>query len=602
MNKIPNIPKNAHQYNMGLVGNCNFSALIDTCANVQWLCWPRFDSDFIFGGLIAQEKGGSFSISSAHKNAKTRQNYLENTNILVTRFEDSDGVFEVTDFAPRFLLNERYHKPLMLFRKVRKIQGNPRIQVSCRPVGNYGTTIPETFLGSNHIRYDGLEKPVRLTTNAPLTYVSNGKPFALDGDLYFVLSWGIPLEGPLVSTFEDFFSRTKNYWRTWVEHCTVPKIFQKEVIRSALALKLHQFEDTGAIIAAPTTSLPEIEGESRNWDYRYCWLRDSYYTINAINSLGHYEEMEKYAHFIENLNMSSLPALQPVYCIDGSASMPEFELPLAGYRSNQPVRIGNGAALQIQHDGYGQILLSLYSLYTDFRLGERQRLSEKSVERILNYIEKNLETPDNGVWEFRGKQSVHAYSLLFHWAGSVAAIKIAKQMNNEALAERASRCQAKAAQLLESCYCEGKKAYAQALNSSELDASLLQMITLGYFHDKPKALAIEHLRAIQKDLEIQPGFLLRYKHKDDFGLQESAFLVCSFWYIEALIALDFVEEATELFEKVLAAQNHLGLISEDFDPNTASQWGNFPQTYSHVGLINCAFALDRALKVPSFLL
>jgi GH15 family glucan-1,4-alpha-glucosidase len=367
-------------------------------------------------------------------------------------------------------------------------------------------------------------------------------------------------------------------------------------------LKLHQFEDTGAIIASSTMSLPEIPGQNRNWDYRYCWLRDTYYTLSAFNSLGHFEEMERFAHFIENLNVHTLSALQPVYNIDGTTAMPESELPLAGYLGTQPVRVGNEASAQVQHDAYGQILLAIFSLYTDARLGERHRLSRETVLSLFSYIERTLESPDNGVWEFRGKKAIHSYSLLFHWAGSAACQRIAVYLGDAELAKRARTCQERASVLLEQCYSETKAAYSQAVGSAELDASLLQMVALGFFHDKPLKKAVDHVRAIQKDLEITPGFLLRYRHTDDFGKQHSAFLVCSFWFIEALCKLGFVEEATELFERVLGTQNKLGLISEDFDPATGSQWGNFPQTYSHVGVINCAFALDKALQLPPFLI
>lgn len=593
---------NKHRYEMGLIGNCAYSALVDKNATVKWLCWPRFDSSFIFGSLLDQDKAGHFKICPSTKTYLSTQKYFDNTNVLCTRFEGPEGVFEVIDFAPRFLLFERFHKPLMLFRKVRKVSGNPRIVVDCSPVGDYGNVTPIEQLGSNHIRYEGLEQPVRLTTNASLTYLMEKKEFALGEDLYFVLSWGIPLEGPLESTFEDFLSRTKKYWMKWVERCSLPRIFQKQVIRSALVLKLHQYEDTGAIIAACTTSLPEIHDEGRNWDYRFCWLRDTYYTISALNSLGHFDEMERYAHFIENLNLDQLESLQPCYRIDGSPEMTEIELPLAGYLNNQPVRIGNGAALQIQHDAYGQVLLALYSLYTDERLIDRHaRTSTAMMKRILNYIENTMEEPDNGVWEFRGKQAVHAYTLLFHWAGSAAVFKIAQMIGDSELEARAFKSKKHATTLLEKTYSSKKKAYTQALGTEELDASMLQIITLGFLLEHPLETSLDHLAAIEKDLELSPGFLLRYRHRDDFGHQRSAFLVCSFWHIEALASLGMVERAEELFNKVLVAQNHLGLMSEDYDIETGSQWGNFPQTYSHVGLINCAFAIDRAKRRPGFL-
>jgi GH15 family glucan-1,4-alpha-glucosidase len=593
---------NQHKYQLGLIGNCNFSALIATDGNVKWMCWPRFDSSFIFGSLLDEQKGGEFSIRPSADKYTSTQRYVDNTNILVTKFEAADGVFELIDFAPRFMQYERYHKPLMLMRKVRKVSGHPRIKVVCKPAGYYGTVTGTSSLGSNHIRYGGLEEPVRLTTNASLTMITQERDFSLsEEELYFVLAWGIPLEVPLKTTFEDFYSRTEKYWQNWVRQCALPKAFQKEVIRSALCLKLHQFEDTGGIVASFTTSLPEIPGEGRNWDYRFCWLRDTYYTISALNSLGHFDEAEKYAHFIENLNIGSLSTLQPVYRIDGDAEMFERDLPLDGYLGNQPVRIGNGAASQIQHDAYGQIMLALYSLYTDARILGHDRQSTHTLEHILGHIERTMHDPDNGVWEFRGFKQLHSYSLLFHWAGSAAAKKVGLIYKDEKLVARADKCMKQASVLLEKCYNPGLKAYTQSMDSNHLDASMLQMITQGYFWDKPRELAVHHLRAIQKELEISPGFLLRYKHKDDFGTQRSAFLVCSFWYIEALLHLDFIEEAQECMKRVLEAQNHLGLMAEDFDTTTLSQWGNFPQSYSHVGLINCAFALDKALHKPPFL-
>lgn len=600
-NLLRSSPPHAHKYRLGLIGNCAYSALISEDANIRWLCWPRFDSTFIFGSLLDVNKGGEFFIRPASKNYVSTQRYLENTNILVTKFEASDGVFEVIDFAPRFRQYERYHKPLALFRKVVKLSGNPRIHVKCSPVGDYGAIQAKPAMGSNHIRYDGLSQPLRLTTDAPLTYILQEKDFALGDQLHFILSWGIPLEAPLNTTFNVFFNQTKDYWENWVKGCTLPNLFQKEVVRSALVLKLHQFEDTGGIIAACTSSLPEIHGEGRNWDYRYCWLRDTYYTLSALKSLGHFEEMEKYAHFIENLNLEHLTNLQPVYCIDGSPKMPEIELPLDGYLGNKPVRVGNLASEQLQNDAYGQILLALFSLYTDERLlSHSDRTSARLLNMVLKYIEKSMLEPDNGIWEFRGKTALHSYSSLFHWAGSAAVRKVACDIDDEALLQRALNCMQQSSQLLEQAYIPEKKAYGQAVGSTDLDASLLQMITLGYFKDNRQG-ALDHLYAIERELELAPGFLLRYKHRDDFGYQESAFLVCSFWHIEAVASLGMGQRALELLTEVTKAQNHLGLMAEDYDIKTSSQWGNFPQTYSHVGLINSAFAIDKALNLPPYL-
>ncbi|QDK45695.1 glycoside hydrolase family 15 protein [Bdellovibrio sp. ZAP7] len=591
-----------HRYQQGLIGNCAFLALVDLNTNVSWMCWPRFDSSFIFGSLLDKDRGGEFSLKPHSDSFNSHQSYLKNTNILRTRIETKEGAYDVIDFAPRFTLFERYHKPLMLFRKVKKVSGRPRIVAKCKPVGKYGEIVPGSLMGSNHIRYEGLENPVRLTTNAPLTYVQEEKPFYLDDDIYFVLSWGIPLEGPLETTFEDFFKRTENYWQKWIEHCHLPQVFQNEVIRSALALKIHQYEDTGAIIASATTSLPEIPHEGRNWDYRFCWLRDTYYTLSAINSLGHFEEMEKYAHFIENIEIQNSKTYQPCYRIDGSTDLTELILPLDGYMGNKPVRIGNQAAEQIQHDAYGQILMALFKLYTDERVNSKTGRSLRLVEKALSYIEQYMTTPDNGVWEFRGKQALHSYALMFHWAGSAAARSVARKLGDQSLEQRADAALKRSAGLIEECYSKEKKAYTQAIGSEELDASILQLITIGYFHDKPPELAKDLIAAVEKELMISPGFLVRYAHVDDFGLQKSAFLVCSFWYIEALAATGQEDKAEELLRHITAtASNQVGLLAEDFDVENNSQWGNFPQTYSHVGLINCAYAIDKARKKPPFL-
>ncbi len=593
--------KETHKYNFGIIGNCAYNALVGLDGNIKWMCWPRFDSSFIFGSLLDEERGGHFFVKP-QSDYKSSQIYLDNTNILVTKFKTEDGEFEVYDFAPRFHKDERFHKPLMLFRKIRRISGKPKIIVKCEPRGDYGKVVPETALGSNHIRFTGLKESVRLTTDVPLTYILESAPFALNQDFCMVLSWGIPLEGPLVSTCEEFFLKTKNYWQTWVEHCTLPRVYQKQVIRSALTLKLHQYEDTGGVIAACTTSLPEYPGAGRNWDYRFCWLRDTYYTLTALRSLGHFEELEKHAQFIENLEFSGKSKLQPLYKINGQADLTEIELSLSGYLGNRPVRIGNGAGLQIQHDAFGQALLTLFQLYSDQRLLNRHdKLSINLVRLLMNSIEETLEEPDNGIWEFRGKKSLHGYTLLFQWAGSAAAKKIAEIVGLADLNDQADRCMHRAHELIERCYCEKKGAYAQAVGASDLDASMLQLIPLGFFHNKSRERAIQHLRAIEKELHVKDGLLHRYRHEDDFGFQEVGFLVCSFWHVEALVSLGLIEEAQSILDKLIKTQNHLGLMSEDVDTSNGSQWGNFPQTYSHVGLINCAFALDKAIQKPSFL-
>ncbi|HMK03290.1 MAG TPA: glycoside hydrolase family 15 protein, partial [Ferruginibacter sp.] len=348
-----------HKYNMGIIGNCAYLAYIDTSADVKWLCLPRFDSSFIFGSLLDENKGGHFYIRPATTEYKSRQYYLTNTNILCTEFETAEAVFRVVDCAPRTQLFERQFKPLMLVRKIELISGELSIVIGCSPKADYGQTAAEVVTGSNHIGYLNLSSQVRLTTDVPFNYILQEQPFVLDQDRYVVLTYGEPMEAPLKQTAEDFIQKTTVYWETWVKSCYLPNIYQDEIIRSALILKLHQYEDTGGIIASGTTSLPEFHDSTRNWDYRYCWFRDTYYTLKAFNQIGHFEELEKYFDYVQNILSNAGDALQPLYSITGEKDLFELELDLAGYHGNRPVRIGNKAYEQVQNDVYGQVLVSL---------------------------------------------------------------------------------------------------------------------------------------------------------------------------------------------------------------------------------------------------
>jgi len=422
-----------HTYDMGLVGNCAFLALINTDTSVAWLCWPRFDSSFVFGSLLDTQKGGEFSVRPAHGGTFTaEQSYQENTNVLRTEITTADGRYRVTDFAPRFEQYDRYYKPLMFIRKLEPLDGAPRVRVVCSPVGEYGSKELTRRRSSNHIAYLGLEEEIRLTTNIALTYVLDGEDFALNETKYLVLTYGAPLEAPLESTVERFLGATGDYWRKWVKNMSIGNFHQDQVIRSALALKMHQYEDTGAIIAATTTSLPEAPGSTRNWDYRYCWMRDTYYILTAFNNIGHFEEMERYFHYIANLSGKVKGKYQPLYGISGATELVERELDLEGYLGNQPVRIGNDAYTHIQNDVYGQVLVALLPLYVDQRFVNRERANpEALMYEALRLIQTTMDVPDAGLWEFRNLAQYHCYTYLFHWAGTHAARQTARALGNK---------------------------------------------------------------------------------------------------------------------------------------------------------------------------
>ncbi len=592
-----------HKYQQGIIGNCAYLAHINNEADISWMCWPKFDSSFIFGNLLDDEKGGHFYIKPNSSQFDCHQYYLTNTNILCTEFSAPDGKFRVTDFAPRFRQYERHFKPLMLFRKIEPLEGNPEIVISCEPVGDYGKTKPQSYIGSNHIRFLGLKKQVRLTSSLPLSYILSKRCIFLNTTNYICLSWGIPLEAPLESTTEEFLQKTKEYWQEFINQAAIANFHQESVARSILALKLHQFEDTGAIIAASTSSLPEHPGQGRNWDYRYCWLRDSFYTLMALNNIGHFYELRKYAFFIQNLTTREKNFnFQPVYTLVGDSNkLPEETLDLNGYLGNQPVRRGNQAYTHVQNDVYGQILVSLLPLYSDARFAEKdERLGIRLTSLLLDKIEEKIDEPDAGLWEFRETNQLHAYSSLFHWAGSNAGLKIANHFGHQSLAKKAKKLIKRAADHIEECYDEEEQVYRQATDTKNLDASLLQLITMKYLNPHSRK-AKNHLIKLEKELMTDEGLFFRYKHEDDFGKPKSAFLVCAFWYVDALACVGRLKDAQNVFEKLISYGNHLGLLSEDVDPQDGSQWGNFPQTYSHMGLVNSAFRIAHQMDKPDFL-
>jgi GH15 family glucan-1,4-alpha-glucosidase len=587
----------SHKYNYAITGNCNYLAYVKDDSALEWMCWPQMDSSFIFGALLDQDKGGTFKVIP-QANFTSTQKYLENTGIIITSFNCDDGAFDVIDFAPRFSIHDRFHKPLQFFRKIKCIKGHPKIKVVCEPRGDYGKLVPQVNIGSNHITYRNLHLPLRLTTNASKTYIVDKNPFILIEDLYMVLSGGDPFEAPLKDTFEEFYYKTTTYWRKWVKETFIPNIFQKETIRAAMTIKLHQFEDTGAIMASGTTSLPEYPGSGRNWDYRYCWLRDSYFSLGALNSLGHFEEAERYLTFVQNV-LVDIKTLQPMYKINGEAFIPEREVDLAGYLGNTPVRIGNAAFSQKQFDGYGQVILSLLPLYTDERIIHRTRMMDlKPIHKLLDEIEVYMDEPDAGTWELRGRKQKHLGTYIFHWAGAKASLKIANYYKDCDLREKALKILDLSVMNIERCYSAETECYMADQTLSHYDATGFLLIIMNYL-DANDERTKKYFRILESELLTKEGMIYRYRAHDDFGETHATFLICTYWYIESLICLGHLEKAEAGLKNIIGHANHVGLLSEDLSSEDGGQWGNFPQTYSHVGLINavCRLARKRDLMV-----
>lgn len=550
---------------------------------------PRFDAEPVFGSLLDEPKGGSFLISSVDDRLGS-QRYLPNTNVLETTFEASDGSFRVVDFAPRFELYGRMFRPTQIIRIVEPISGTPRIRVGCNPVLGWSQATPERVFGSHHVEFLGYSSRLRLTTDAPLSYL-NGESFALTEARHFVLTWGAPIEEPLEPLCRRFLDETEKYWRTWVKHCEIPPLYQDAVIRSALTLKLHCFEDTGAIVASVTTSIPEAPGTGRTWDYRYCWLRDSYYTLGAFRLLGHFEEREQFLQYLMNIAASAPDLdLAPLYRIDGKSNLDETTLShWAGFENERPVRIGNAAAKYQQHDVYGELVLALTPLFLDARF--REAVTPSTVDLVRRLTEKAIAVagkPDAGIWEIRSAWRPQTFSALMCWAAADRMASIASHLSISSAAQFAASAEFIKRNILTlGLHPQGQYLVAD-FGGLSVDAALLQAVTLRFLPTTDPRLGAT-VDAIQKEL-AHYDWIKRYKTDDGLGVPSTAFMLCTFWLIEALAKMGNDSEARRLMDLVLTLPTPLGLLAEDYEPVSKRMWGNFPQAYSHVGMIHAAFA------------
>ena len=590
---------------LGVIGNGTLAALIDPVGTILWCGFPRLDGDPIFCALLGgtqpyrpQEpgNGGYFAVEPAGGMASSHQVYQLNSAVLVTRIEDREGnVVEITDFAPRFHQFDRIFRPPTLVRIIVPVKGLPRLRVRLRPRFAYGQETPQLTLGSNHIRYASHSDALRLTTDAALSYLVEETSFVLDRPLHFILGADESLGAGIGDTAHSFLERTLEHWHSWVRSLSIPFEWQDEVIRAALTLKLCSFEETGAIVAALTTSIPEAPGSERNWDYRFCWLRDAYFVVSALNRLGATRSMEEYLGYITDIVGESVDRrLRPCYGITRRADLRERIAPgLLGYRGIGPVRVGNQAHLQVQNDVYGSVILAATHAFFDRRLplAGDQVLFER-LEELGRLAVAVFDQPDAGPWELRNKPAVHTFSAVICWAGCDRLARIATRL---ALPEHAAQWRREADRLhgviSRRAWNPDLDSFVATFEGDHLDASLLLLGELDFLTaDDPRFAAT--VEAIGRHL-MRGDLLLRYGVEDDFGRPETAFTICTFWYIDALALLGRRDEARRLFESLLQRRNALGLLSEDIHPETGELWGNYPQTYSLVGLINCAMRLSR---------
>jgi GH15 family glucan-1,4-alpha-glucosidase len=583
------------------IGNCAVSALIDRAGRFVWGCLPRVDSDPAFSALLSDVEPASDIATGlwdvvVDGAADISQAYLRNTPILRTLITDTDGAsIEILDFAPRYPQFGRVFRPTGFIRLVRPVVGTARVTIRLRPTAQWGKALAERTNGSNHIRYLCSGMTARLTTDCPVSHILEERTFRLEQSVAMYLGADEGFNADVGSTCERMLRETEIYWRTWVRTLAVPLEWQEAVIRAAITLKLCTHEETGAIVAAMTTSIPEHANSGRNWDYRYCWMRDAYYVVQALNRLGAVDILENYLGYLRNIvDRAAGGHVQPLFGVGFEPSLTErFAPDLPGYRGMGPVRIGNQAYEHQQHDVYGQIVLSSVQAFFDERLLRPATVDDfKALEPVGERAFQLHDKPDASLWEFRGRANVHTYSAVMCWA---ACDRLGNAAGKLGLNDRAAFWNGRAAQVRATidaaAWNEDLGRFAATFGGDELDASLLQLVDLRFL-DAQDPRNVATLAAVEAGLRRGP-YLLRYAVPDDFGEPRTAFNICTFWLIEALHLAGRTDEARGLFEEMLARRTSAGLLSEDIGFGDGELWGNYPQTYSLVGLINCAVLLSR---------
>ncbi len=578
----------------GIIGNGTVAALIDPEGGMSWLCLPRLDGEPVFNALLGG--GGRFSVELEGM-ATATQTYDRNTAILETVLEAENGsAVKVIDFAPRFVDRGRLFRPASVVRRIEPICGMPMVRVHLSADTASGAKGMPARRGVSHVSFLDETCGFRVTTDAPLSYIMDGRSFVLDRPRSFILGPDESLSDAVGVMAQDWLERTGEQWRDWSRRLATPPEWQAAVIRAAITLKLCVYEETGGIVAALTTSIPEHEGSQRNWDYRFCWLRDAYFTVTALNRLSAVGTLERYLGYLRNTVAHTRGGhIQPVFGIALEEDLTE-EIPghLPGYRGHAPVRFGNQAAEHVQHDVYGHVILGASQAFFDDRLlSKAGPLEFEHFEQVGERAYLVYNTPDAGIWEYRGREAVHTSSAIMCWAACDRLGRIAECLGRS---DRATLWHERAEEIrgvvLEKAWNDQRQAFTGAFGGEALDASVLLMAEIGFI-DPMDARFIATVERI--DAELREGYhVYRYRTADDFGAPKTAFTACTFWHIDALARIGRTDDARAMFEDVLAHRNRLGLLSEDIDTKTGELWGNFPQTYSMVGIINAANRLSRS--------
>jgi len=582
--------------NYGIIGNCRSAALVSDRGSIDWCCLPNFNSSSIFAALLDRNKGGHFAIECDPSYSVT-QKYIRNTNILCTTFASPEGSFELLDFMPRYRNKGNGHyNPPDLIRYLRLVSGKPTFHVRYEPRLEYASYLTKSTIGSHYIKSfttKGDYDSVYLYTNLEKKKVLSGDRILLTEDAYFLLSYNQKL---LEQTTERSYlklQRTIVYWLNWADETRKFSCYQEEIMRSALTLKLLSYDQSGAVLAAATTSLPETIGETRNWDYRFCWLRDASMVIKVMTGLGHMSLSRRFLDFIIRIIPDKDEKIQIMYGIDGERKLTEKVLGhLEGYEGSAPVRIGNAAYKQKQHDIYGILMEVIYQQFSIFDVSLEHSEALWTITRsIVKIVRKNWKKPDRGIWEIRTEQRHFTFSKVLCWVAIDRAIRIAEMLNMKQYIGNWSKLRnAIRDEILEKAWNPELEAFTQYYGSAEMDASTLLMEPYGFIEASDKRY-ISTVHVTEK-LLMRDGLMYRYRNRDDFGLPTSSFTICTFWLINALARIGEKEKAKYMFNRLLSYSNHLGLFSEDIDFESKRLLGNFPQAYSHLALIETAVNLS----------
>ena len=578
--------------NYGIIGNCKSSALINEDSSIDWCCLPQFDSSAIFCKIIDNHIGGSFKIEADESYIITQQ-YINNTAIVRTNFKNEKNEFEVLDFMTRYKLDDQnFYSPPEIQRLIKPIKGLPKIKVLYNPTLEYANGKTKTYEKEDFIVSvfdEASYETLFLYTDIEKKKILENKEFELSKSVYLNLSYNEKIDLPSLSKSEEELKKTQEYWLNWCKKSPSFKLYNKEITRSSITLKLLTFEKTGAVLAAATTSIPETIGEVRNWDYRFCWIRDASMVIKIIAKLGHQRIVKNFIDFIVNLIPNKNEKLQIMYGIDGQKTLTEKILKhLSGYKNSKPVRIGNAAYIQKQNDIYGILVDAIHFQIEKFKdISYKHEQLWSIVKSVVWVVEKNWKKPDKGIWEFRNEDQHFTFSKLLCWVAIDRAIKISNLIKNGRKSEKWKILREEIKNDIHLNAWNPKiKAFTQSYGSDFLDASVLLMESYGFIDCKdPKY--VDTVKAIEREL-LFDGLLFRYKNNDDFGEPKSSFTVCTFWYINSLFKIGEETKAKNLFDQLLSNSNHMGLFSEDLDFKTKKMLGNFPQAYSHLALIETA--------------